>query len=233
MSAALEMEKVGGGRQQRRKRRSDAGSVLWTERDGPLLRLVGEQYAVSVEQLARLIGRTHRTGRWLRDRWRQAGWIESRPLTRGGPSFLWLTPKGGIRNAESPYRTWRPNGAMIAHIEAVTDVRLLLERELRLGDWICERELARASPSRSEVRPHLPDGLLDTGSEQIAIEVELSLKSRSRLAAILEQLGQQYAQVWYFAARPVLPALAKLAAVAPWQNIAVYSYPPRADELLR
>ena len=232
MSAALVMEKVGGGRQQRRKRRSDAGSVLWTERDGPLLRLVGEQYAVSVEQLAQLIGRSHRTGRWLRDRWQRAGWVESRPLTPGGGSFLWLTPCG-IRNACSPYRTWRPNGAMIAHIEAVTDVRLLLEQELQLGDWICERELARTSPSRAEARPHLPDGLLDLGSEQIAVEVELSLKSRARLTAIVEQLGQQYDQVWYFAAKPVLPALAKLAAVAPWQNIAVYSYPPRAEELLR
>jgi len=232
MSAALEVDEVVRGREKRRKKRSDSGSVCLSERDGRLLELVGEQCAVSVAQLARLIGRTHRTGRWLRDRWRQAGWIESRPLTHGGPSFLWLTPLG-VRVARSPYRTWRPNVSMVGHIEAVTDVRLLLERELRLGDWICERSLAQHSTSRSEDRPHLPDGLLDTGGEQIAIEVELSLKSRSRLAAILEQLGQEYAQVWYFAAPPLRPALAELAAEAPWQNIAVYSYPPRASELLR
>jgi len=122
---------------------------------------------------------------------------------------------------------------MVGHIEAVTDVRLLLERELRLGDWICERSLAQQSPSRSQDRPHLPDGLLDTGDEQIAIEVELSLKSRSRLAAILEQLGHEYAQVWYFAAPPLRPALTELAAEAPWKNIAIYSYPPRPSELLR
>ena len=232
MSVALEVDEVVRGREKRRKKRSDSGSVCLSERDGRLLELVGEQCAVSVAQLARLIGRTHRTGRWLRDRWRQAGWIESRPLTRGGPSFLWLTPLG-VRVARSPYRTWRPNASMVGHIEAVTDVRLLLERELRLGDWICERSLAQHSTSRSQDRPHLPDGLLDTGDEQIAIEVELSLKSRSRLAAILEQLGQEYPQVWYFAAPPLRLALAELAAEAPWQNIAVYSYPPRPSELLR
>jgi hypothetical protein len=232
MTAALEVDEVVRGRETRRRKRSDSGSVCFSERDGRLLELVGEQYAVSVAQLARLIGRTDRTGRWLRDRWRQAGWIESRPLTRPGPSFLWLTPLG-VRVAPSPYRTWRPNASMVGHIEAVTDVRILLEPELRLGDWICERSLAQHSTSRSQDRPHLPDGLLDTGDEQIAIEVELSLKSRSRLAAILEQLGQEYPQVWYFAAPPLRAALTELAAEAPWQNITVYSYPPRPSELVR
>jgi hypothetical protein len=232
MSAAVEMEMVGGGRQQQRRRRSSTGSVLWTERDGPLLRLVGEQYAVSVEQLAKLMGRSHRTGRWLRDRWVQAGWVESRPLVHGGGSFLWLTPSG-IQNADSPYRTWRPNSSMIDHIEAVTDVRLLLEHELTVGDWTCERQLARNAASRAQVRPHLPDGLLDLGSEQIAVEVELNLKSRVRLAAIVEQISEQYDRVWYFAAQPAMHALNKLAAAAPWQNITVYSYPPRTSELVR
>ena len=230
MSAVFEGDAV-CGRQQRRTR-SDSGNVWFSERDGRLLELVSEQYAVSVAQLARLIGRTHRTGRWLRDRWHRAGWIESRPLTRNGPSFLWLTPQGA-RVAQSPYRTWRPNASMVGHIEAVTDVRLLLERELRFGDWICERSLAQSSPSRSEDRPHLPDALLESGDEQIAIEVELSLKSRSRLTAILEQLGHEYAQVWYFAAPPLRPVLTELAAEAPWQNITIYSYPPRASELQR
>ena len=232
MRAPLEIDQVVRGRQQRSQKRSGSGGVCFSERDGRLLELVGEQYTVSVAQLARLIGRTHRTGRWLRDRWRHAGWIESRPLTRDGPSFLWLTAPGA-RIAQSPYRIWRPNVSMVGHIEAVTDVRLLLERELRLGDWICERSLAQGSPSRSEVRPHLPDGILDSGDEQIAVEVELSLKSRSRLAAIVEQLGMDYAQVWYFAAPPLRSALARLAAEAPWQNITVYSWPPRPSELLR
>ena len=196
-----------------------------------MLRLIAEQYAVSVDQLARLIGRTHRTGRWLRDRWRQAGWVESRQLTADGPSFVWLTG-AGARIIGSPYRTWRPNAALAGHIEALTEVRLLLEQQLRLGAWVCERSLAKSLRSGLQDRAHLPDGLLDTGRERIAIEVELSLKSRARLEVLLEELAESYDQVWYFGAAPLVPTLRELAAGVPRQNITVHPYPPRASALL-
>ena len=218
-------------RGRRRSKRADSGSVRLSERDGRMLRLIAEQYAVSVDQLARLIGRSHRTGRWLRDRWRQAGWVESRQLTADGPSFVWLTG-AGARIAGSPYRTWRPNAALAGHIEAVTEVRLLVEQQLRLGEWVCERALARSVLSGPRDRAHLPDGLLDTGRERIAIEVELSLKSRARLEALLEELGESYDRVWYFANPSLLPTLCELAGEAPWQNITVHPYPPRASGLL-
>jgi DNA-binding CsgD family transcriptional regulator len=109
---------IGGG-----NRRRDYGSVRLSQRDGILLRLIAEQYAISIDQLARMIGRSHRTGRWLRDRWRQADWVESRQLTSGGPSFIWLT-RQGTRIAQSPYRTWQPNAGLIGHIEAVAELRI-------------------------------------------------------------------------------------------------------------
>jgi hypothetical protein len=218
-------------RRRQGKQRADCGSVRLSERDGQLLKLIGEQYAISVDQLADLIGRTHRTARWLRDRWRRAGWIESRQLTVGGPSFIWLTG-AGVRVADSPYRTWRPNAALLAHIEAVTETRTLLERRLHVGSWVCERALAKMLRGGSQLRAHLPDGVLDTGRERIAVEVELTLKSRSRLDDLLEQLGHDYDQVWYFAAPPLIAALTRAAAEAPWQNITVYRYPPRPGELL-
>ena len=224
MSAStVEDEEVDG---RLRKQRADAGSVRLSERDGPLLRLVGEQYAVSVDQLARLIGRSPRTGRWLRDRWRQAGWIESRQLTVAGPAFLWLT-RTGTRVAASPFRTWRPNAALASHIEAVTEVRLLLERQLHLGRWVCERSLAK-NLCAEETRAHLPDAVLETGRERIAVEVELTLKSRARLEALLFELAQSYDRVWYVAAPTLLPRLRELAGELPWQNVAVHPYPPRA-----
>jgi hypothetical protein len=167
----------------------------------------------------------------LRDRWRRAGWVESRQLTVGGASFIWLTG-AGVRVAGSPYRTWRPNAALAAHIEAVTEVRLLLEQRLHLGSWVCERSLAKTFLAGSHARLHLPDGLLEAGRERIAVEVELTLKSRVRLDALLEQLGQNYDQVWYFAAPSLAPTLRRLVADAPWQNITVQSYPPRVGELL-
>lgn len=213
-----------------RKERADAGSVRLSERDGPLLLLIAEQYAISVDQLARLIGRRPRTGRWLRDRWRQAGWVESRQLTVDGPSFLWLTTAGS-RIAASPFRTWRPNAAFVPHIEAVTEIRLLLERQLRLGAWVSERSLAKTLCAEG-TRAHLPDAVLHTDQGELAIEVELTLKSRSRLETLLFELASSYPAVWYFASAAPLPSLRQLAAELPWQNVTVHPYPPRAAALI-
>ena len=108
------MQSVTTSAKQRAVRGTRRGApVEWSERDGRLLRIVGEQYAITVQQLAGLLGRTQRNGRWLRDRWLRAGWIESHPFGWHGPSFLWLTGKG-IRVCDSPYRRWRPNTAMLA-----------------------------------------------------------------------------------------------------------------------
>src|SRR5207244_6874750 len=125
-----------------RRARRDRGSFQISERDQELLGLVAEQYAVTLDQLARLIGRTHRTARGLRDRWCNAGWTRSAKLAVHLPPFVWLTSRGS-RVAQSPYRTWEPNQGLAAHIEAVTNVRVLLECELRLGSWECERAIAQ------------------------------------------------------------------------------------------
>ena len=213
-----------------RRRRRDLGSVRFSSRDGELLALVGEQYALSVGQLASLLGRSFRTGRWLRDRWQNAGWVESRQLLAGGPSFLWLT-RLGARVARSPYRVWTPNPALLTHIEAVTELRLLLERDLRLGAWESERALAREAWSRSQPREHLPDAVLATSRGRVAVEVELTLKSRARLESIISGLGERYQQVWYFARPELVPALSGVAAAARWQNVRIHHNPPRPGEL--
>lgn len=211
-----------------RRRRRDQGTFQVSERDVELLGLIAEQYAVTLNQLARLIGRSYRTARGLRDRWCNAGWTHSAKLTVNLPPFVWLT-RHGSRLVASPYRTWNPNPGLATHIGVVTDLRLLLERELRLGAWLCERSLAQTWPSRSESRPHLPDAVL-VCDKRIAIEVELNLKSRARLATIVEQLSWDYDSVWYFAPERLRPALFEFATAAPYDNVTVHRYPPgRAD----
>ena len=38
---------------------------------------------------------------------------------------------------------WQPNHGVALHSQAVTDIRIQLERELRFGEWECERALPR------------------------------------------------------------------------------------------
>jgi hypothetical protein len=209
-----------------RRRRCDYGSVRASGRDLELLALIGEQYAVTLPQLARLIGRRLHTARSLRDRWKRAGWIASGQLSIQAPSFVWLTGQGA---AGSPFRVWQPNNVLALHIEAVIEVRLLLERELHLGEWECERAVAQqlAGTRGRHSRGHLPDAVLHADGERIAIEVELTLKNRSRLAEIAEETSGSYDRVWYFAKPKLLPTLRKIAAENPWGTIDVYGYPPR------
>lgn len=108
-------------------------------------------------------------------------------------------------------------------------MRLLLEHQLRLGQWRCERALSKGSASRSEWRAHLPDGLLLV-PEKTAIEVELTRKSRKRLEQIVLDVGIAHDQVWYFAGPRLLPVIRELAASAPYSNVTVYRYPPRAAD---
>ena len=221
------------GREERRarRRRCDYGSVKASERDLELLGLVGEQYAVTVPQLARLISRRPDTARSLRDRWKRAGWINSGQLSTQAPSFVWLTSRGA---ATSPFRLWQPNHTLALHIEAVTNVRILLERELRFGEWECEREVARqlAKDHSRGSRGHLPDAALHRNGERIAIEVELTLKSRSRLEEIASELALEYDRVWYFAKPKLIPTLQKVAAESAWRNVYVCSYPPSEKDVL-
>lgn len=143
-----------------RARRADAGRVRCSPRDLELLRVVGEQYAVTLPQLARMMGCSPHAARWLRSRWECAGWARGRAMLVGEPVFVWLTRRGHSL-AGIDYAVWRPNAGMLAHIAAVTDVRLhVLDRHPN-ATWVCERELHRElAASNGRAQLHRPDGLV-------------------------------------------------------------------------
>jgi DNA-binding CsgD family transcriptional regulator len=181
-----------------RRRRSDAGRLRCTARDLELLRLVGEQYALSLPQLARLMGRSPHAARWLRSRWERAGWARGRALLVGEPVFVWLTRKGQ-RVAGSEFSLWRPNPGALAHIAAVTEVRLWVAQRHPESDWVCERELAREARIAGNSGQHRPDGLVVLGGRELAVEVELSHKRPARRERIMRELVARYRQAAYFA----------------------------------
>lgn len=172
--------------------RADAGLIRVTDRDLRLLRIAAEQYALTVPQLARLMDRSRRTARWLRDRWRANGWVASGPVLVGHPVFVWPTRKG-LTTAGVDYAPWTPAPGMLAHITAVTDVRLDVSRRHPNAEWVSERDLARSATS------HRPDGLVRMDGKEVAIEVELTLKERRRAERIMRELVAAHPAVTYFA----------------------------------
>jgi hypothetical protein len=235
----------------RRPRRADAGAVHLTARDGAALAWIGEQYAVRADVAAVLLGRlaqpsshlsrTSRprssaaalSGRTLRvqlDRWERAGLMLRERLY----GRTWIIPTAaGLAFAGLPYPPWRPAWSRLAHVHAVSVVRLALEAEhpaLR-ERWISERALARerrqeqdrqqqrrqqAERQQQQTSWHLPDGAVEVPPPADrpnlqralhAIEVELTPKSRPNLAEVFATLTGNTVAITYFAPAEDVPAL--------------------------
>jgi hypothetical protein len=185
------------------------------------LRFVGEQYAVTLPQLASLMGRSEHAARWLRSRWQRAGWAQGRALLVGEPVFVWLTRRG-LRAAGLPYRAWRPSPGGLAHVVAVNEVRIELAERRPEAGWVCERELAREA--RTELGgfgAHRPDGLVLVHGGEVAVEVELTLKRRGRVERVMREHVARYGQVWYFAPPRLRRALEEAAAGFPADRVRV------------
>ncbi len=187
--------RVGGQGDPGGRRRADAGLVRVSPRDLVLLAWIGEQYAVSLPQLAVLMGRSFHAARWLRSRWERAGWVRGRAELVGWPVFVWLTAEGSAL-AGGEFRTWKPRPARLAHVAAVNDVRLHIQTRAPGAVWVCERRLARELPRGV----HLPDGLVARADERHAVEVELHPKARRRTRAIVADVLSRYDAAVYFCA---------------------------------
>jgi hypothetical protein len=165
-------------------------------RDAAGLTFAAEMYGLQRDQLAVLLSLTDRQARALVTRWAERGLAES-AILGPGPPWVWITRPGlaacGVRYAVAP-----PALARLAHIRAVTAIRLALEAVPAYRDasahWRSERHLRARLGARA--RDHLPDGEvhwpdsapLGWAGECWAIEAELTPKTVVRTTAIMREL---------------------------------------------
>jgi len=192
-----------------KRRRVDAGFLRATERDVEFLRFAGEQYAVSMLQLQRMIGASYAAAHHVKDRWPRSGWGRGRLMIHGKPVFVWPT-REGLALAGLPFDPIEPSPGRIAHIEAVVDVRLWVEGRRPNAVWESERYLPR-DVGGGLAAAHRPDALVTDEGQTVAVEVELTLKPRHRLEAIVGSTLSRYPAVWYFAAPGPKRALDEIA----------------------
>jgi hypothetical protein len=131
-----------------------------SERDVAGLLFTAEMYGVQLDQLAVRLAVSEVRARALAARWREQGYAESARLGPGRP-WVWLT-RDGLLACGLPYRLAPPALARLAHLRAVTAVRMALESApgyLTAGAyWRSERRLRARMGSRVPLREHLPDG---------------------------------------------------------------------------
>jgi hypothetical protein len=121
----------------------------------------------------------------------------------------------------SGFGVWRPRIGSLAHVAAVNDVRLHVQGRAPSTEWIPERVLARDRLAGE----HLPDAVAITEGRKVAIEAELTVKSKSRVTAILDQLTVRFDAVLYFCASGPHRQLTELAATGRWPTLGVRELP--------
>ena len=131
-----------------------------TERDTVGLLFTAEMYGVQLDLLAARLGIREPAARATVARWRQQGYADWAQLGPGG-RWVWLT-QAGLAACGLPYRAGAPALPRLAHLRAVTAVRLALEAAPGYaaagGYWRSERRLRARMGSRVPLREHLPDG---------------------------------------------------------------------------
>lgn len=189
-------------------------------RDLELLRWLAEQYGARVDQLEVLLACGPRTVQRSLGRLRALGLIEVRRLLVGEPA--WAIPtSAGLRAAGQRFGLWHPRVGLLAHVAAVNDVRLHIAQRSAQSEWVCERILAR----EREPGEHLADAEVITDGRRVAIEVELTVKSRQRVRSILDELSQRYDAALYFCAPAPHRQLCQLAQSGCWPALGVRTLP--------
>jgi hypothetical protein len=117
---------------------------VFSARDLFVLGWVCEQYGARADQLEILLGCGPRTVQRLLARLRDAGLIGTRRLLVG--ESVWAIPTSrGLRASGQGFGIWHPRLGGLAHIAAVTDVRLHIHARSPQSEWVPERVLARSS----------------------------------------------------------------------------------------
>lgn len=189
--------------------RRDAGEIRLTDRDLWALRWIGEQYAVRMDQLARLLGSqpggetsvegtlSERRTRRIVERWTQAKLVETRKILYAEPGWVWLS-RAGLRAVGLQVKYLVPRPMWLNHVFWCGEVRRHLEAVGDDSEWRSERLLYAFG---SAFNPHhLPDAELTVGNATVAIEVELTPKHLKRLVDIVAWHTHDYEQTRYYAA---------------------------------
>lgn len=176
-----------------------------TMRDQGLLAWINSVGFVTIAQLALMLNVSIPTAYIRAQKLTQHGYLTHDRIFHSAPGIYRVTPMGvQICGSELPpvrtlsLATYRHDllvTSLSFHLCSQYEARFITERELRHAGRIKHNGASHALNTQ-----HTPDGVLVFEDKQVAIEVELSQKSKRRLESIYRfYLGNfDYHEVWYF-----------------------------------
>lgn len=209
---------------QESEKKSKTTDLRLRERDLAVLRWMCQQYAARMDHLEALIGRRRKVTDECVRRLRAAEFVRSERIVVGQPTWVIPTHKGaqacGLR-----YWLWKPRLGALTHVCAINDVRLHIQAQKPESTWLPERQLLAEAKAQTSTISHVPDGVLLVDGHRIAIEVELTAKTVSRLEAILDAHTRRYDGILYYCAKPPRSHLRALEESGRWRKLGVRELP--------
>lgn len=159
-----------------------------------------EMYGVQIDQLAAALDVTERRAAALASKWSTGGLAGAERLGPG-PRWVWLT-KTGLASCGLPYSASVPALSRLAHLRAVTGVRLALTATPQFASgqafWRSERRLRARFTRKIGLREHIPDGevhwpdaataSMPWAGECWAIEAELTPKTLAKTVTVMREV---------------------------------------------
>jgi DNA-binding Lrp family transcriptional regulator len=188
--------------------------------DAAALRLLSEQGAIPLDQLARFIEASLGEAVALVQRLDRAGYLEHRRFLIRDHPWFWLSRRG-VKVAATGFSYKAPDVAILAHRRAINEIRLYLGERAPAGRWLCERQVLR----QRDPRDHLPDAVFEIDGERHAIEAELSHKGQREIRLILAKHSNRYDAVVYFCGPRTYRMMRRVQADGRWPKLIVRPLP--------
>lgn len=212
----------GKGKRGKRYREPSAAEVA-------VLRLLSEQGAMPLDQLARFIevdlGRAMSVVQGLEE----AGCIKYRRYLVKDYPWFWPSSRG-LQLAATGFMSSAPVVSSLAHRRGINEVCLYLRARAPQGTWICERKVRRIR----DPRDHLPDAVFEIEvngrRERHAIEVELSCKGPEEILEILSEHSDRYDAVVYFCGPETHSFMSRVKEKGNWPKLVVRHLSEAFDE---
>lgn len=192
-----------------------------TERDLQILSFINAFGCCEMPQLDRRFGLSKPRNYQLMNRLLKAGLVKHERVFYGRHGIYRLTAKGAKLTDLPPLA--RIPLATYHHDLTLIELYLRLRERYPQAHWMSERALMRDKHADGVgKRGHLPDGVLILPEQKpIAVEVELTLKSKPRLERILKGYSAafDYQAVWYYCSEAVAAYIAPMTVKLPFIHI--------------
>ena len=179
----------------------EMGKMIFQDRDAEILRWVNGFGFATAEQIQKFMG-VGQTAAYVRiKKLVEGGYLVRDRILHGQARIHKVTKKGVLACGDALLPVKDVNLGTFRHDMKLIDLALMLE-ERTGGHFIPDRRI-RHDEGLSGVGQlgHIADGLLYIeGHKPVAIELELSIKSRARIQSIIDGYGGDLSikEVWYF-----------------------------------